>query len=303
MAESLTGEEAVGTALPVSSSARLGSAGRPKWLLVTPAVVLVLTAFCYPAIIMAVRSLNDPILGLQNYAWLLGSDTALAILRRTLIVAGLVTALCLVLGYPYAYLMSKSGPKARAVLTLFVLMPFWTSLMVRTFAWVIILQEQGILNSMLGFVGLPSLSLLRTTPGVMIGMCQVLMPFMVLPLYSGMRTIDPRVTEAAQIMGARPWKSFIKVYFPLSLPGALAGSFMVFILSLGFYITPAILGSPRQQLLPNALASQISELLNWGRGGALAVALLVCAGGMLLLVAGLLRRVMGSVSLEGRLDS
>jgi putative spermidine/putrescine transport system permease protein len=134
-------------------------------------------------------------------------------------------------------------------------------------------------------------------------MCQILMPFMVLPLYAGMRSIDPRVSDAASIMGAPPWKSFLSVYLPLSLPGVLAGSLMVFILSLGFYITPAILGSPRQQLLPNALASQVSDLLNWGHGGALAVALLVCAGAMLLFVSWGLKRITGSALLDRRLAS
>lgn len=270
---------------------------RGPWLMVTPAVVLVVAAFCYPAIVMIARSLTDPDVGLQNYEWLLGDHTALAVLLRTLVVAGLATLICLLLGYPYAYLMSVAGPRTTGVLALLVLMPFWTSLMVRTFSWVIILQENGVLNGMLSSVGLSSVSLLRTTPGVLLGMCQILMPFMVLPLYAGMRSIDNRLTDAGNIMGAPPWKTFLTVYLPLSLPGVFAGALMVFILSLGFYITPALLGSPRQELLPNALASQISGLLNWGHAGALAVALLVCAGGMLLLTAWVAKRVTGSASI------
>ena len=182
-------------------------------------------------------------------------------------------------------------------------MPFWTSLMVRTFAWVIILQEHGVLNIALGAVGLPPTSLLRTTPGVRVGMCPILLPLMVLPLYAGMRGIDRRVVQAGLSLGAPPWKTFLTVYLPLSLPGVLAGSMMVFILSLGFYVTPAVLGSPRQELLPNALASEVSDLLNWGHGGALAMALLVCAGAMLALAAWVSRRVTGAGGTAVRLPS
>lgn len=277
--------------------------GRLYGLLIAPAVVLVIAVFCYPAMAMIVRSFIEPGLGLQNYEWLLGNATAVEILIRTLVVAVLATAICLVLGYPYAYLMSVSGATGRGLLLLLVLMPFWTSLMVRTFAWVIILQDEGVLNAMLGVVGLPDTGLLRTTPGVLIGMCQILMPFMVLPLYAGMRGIDSRLVDAAHILGAAPRKAFLTVYLPLSLPGVFAGCLMVFILSLGFYVTPAMLGSPRQQLLPNALASEVSDLLNWGHGGALAVALLVCAGAMLVLAAWVSKRVTGSARIGSGVGS
>jgi len=270
---------------------------------VTPAVVVVLAVFCLPAVLIVARSLTDPVLGFQNYQWLLANDTALAILVRTLVVAVLATGICLLLGYPYAYLMTITGPTGRGLLTLLVLMPFWTSLMVRTFAWVIILQDSGVLNTALSAVGLPQTSLLRTTPGVLIGMCQILLPFMVLPLYAGMRGIDRRLVQAGHSLGAPPWKTFLTVYLPLSTPGVLAGSLMVFILSLGFYVTPAILGSPRQELLPNALASEVSDLLHWGHGGALAAALLVCAVAMLVLTAWVSRRVTGSGTTALRLTS
>ncbi len=281
-----------------------GSARRPRdrgWLLTTPALVLVAAAFCGPALLIVSRSFTDPQVGLQNFEWLLTDATALQVLARTLVVAGLATLICLVLGYPYAYLMTIAGNAGRSVLLLVVLLPFWTSLMVRTFAWVIILQQHGVLNTVLRSVGLPGVELLRTTPGVLIGMCQILMPFMVLPLYAGMRGIDRRLLDAGNILGAPPWKVFASVYLPLSLPGVFAGSLMVFVLSLGFYITPAVLGSPRQELLPNALASQINDLLAWGRGGALAVALLVCAGAMLAVAAWVSKRVTGSAAITSEL--
>lgn len=286
-----------------SVTARRHGERERSWLLLTPAVVLVLAIFCLPAMVMVFSSITEPVLGLQNYSWLLGDDTALDILGRTLVVATLATFFCLLLGYPYAYLMTVAGHSGRNVLTLLVLMPFWTSLMVRTFAWVIILQDHGLLNTVLGWVGLPPTELLHTTPGVLLGMCQILMPFMVLPLYSGMNAIDRRLLSAGESLGAPPWRAFLTIYLPLSVPGVLAGSLMVFVLSLGFYVTPAILGSPRQELLPNALASEVSELLNWGHGGALAVALLACAGAVLALTAWVSRRVTGSAVNAARITT
>ncbi|MQA95882.1 MAG: ABC transporter permease subunit [Streptosporangiales bacterium] len=229
----------------IRAGVRAAPARRPGgrgWLLVTPAVVLVLAVFCLPAVLMVIRGVTEPELGTQNFAWLLGNETALAVLVRTLVVADLATLVCLLLGYPYAYLMSVAG---------------------------------------------------RTGRGVLIGMCQILMPFMVLPLYAAMNAIDRRLLDAGHILGAPPGKAFWQVYVPLSLPGVFTGSLMVFVLSLGFYVTPAMLGSPRQELLPNALASEINDLLNWGHGGALAVALLVCVGAMFLLATWVSKRVTG----------
>jgi len=149
---------------------------------------------------------------------------------------------------------------------------------------------------------LPSAHLLRTTPGVLIGMCQVLMPFMVLPLSATMRTIDRRLIQAGQILGASPREAFWRIFVPLSLPGILAGTLMVFILSLGFYITPAILGSPKQELLPNALYTQISELLQWGHGAALAIALLLTAGVVLALSMAVSKKFGARISDASRLE-
>lgn len=246
--------------------------------LVLPVVTIVAVAFLIPVLLIMIRSVTDPQLGLQNYVWLLTNDYNIELIIRTLKLAGGATAITALLGYPYAYLLANSGPRLRGILIVIVLLPFWTSMMVRTFAWIIILQNNGVLNTVLSAFGLPTISILGTSTAVLIGMCQILMPFMVLPMASVMQSIDPRVPKAAQVMGATPSKSFLTVYLPLSLPGVLAGSLIVFILSLGFYITPALLGSPNEQILPNALFTQIAGLLNWGQGGALAVALLVTVG-------------------------
>jgi putative spermidine/putrescine transport system permease protein len=231
--------------------------------------------FVYPIGLMTWRSVADPQLGLQNYEWFFTSPVALNVLQRTFVTALAVTAVTLVLSYPYAYLMTLVGHPARALLTLLVLLPFWTSLMVRTFAWVVLLQDSGLVNDALGAIGMDPVRLIRTPTGVLIGMAQVLMPFMVLPLFAVMSGIDRRLLSAAQSLGAHPMIAYLRVYVPLSLPGITAGSLTVFITALGFYITPSLLGSPDDALISQQIFTQVNGLLQWGRGGAMAVVLLV----------------------------
>jgi len=257
-----------------------------------PALILVALGFVIPVAIILVMSFTDPEVGMQNFEWLATNSTAHDIIWRTIYIAVLATLITAVLAYPFAYLMATSSTLVRSILMVVVLLPFWTSMMVRAFAWIIILQKNGLLNTLLDVVGIEPLTILGTETAVLIGMCQILMPFMVLPMVSVMVGIDSRLPLAAQIMGAPKWKAFLQVYFPLSLPGVFAGSLIVFILSLGFYVTPALLGSPRQQLIPNALYTQVIELLSWGRGGALAVATLVMVGAVFLLLY-LVAKVMG----------
>lgn len=261
-------------------------------VLVWPALLLVALGFIVPVAIILVMSVTDPEPGIQNFEWLATNSTAHDIMWRTIYIAVLATLITAVLAYPFAYLMATSSTLVRSILMVVVLLPFWTSMMVRAFAWIIILQKNGLLNTVLGAIGIEPLTILGTNTAVLIGMCQILMPFMVLPMVSVMVGIDSRLPLAARIMGAPKWKAFLQVYFPLSLPGVFAGSLIVFILSLGFYVTPALLGSPRQQLIPNALFTQVLELLSWGRGGALAVATLVMVGAVFLLLF-LVAKVMG----------
>ncbi|MFE7231847.1 ABC transporter permease [Streptomyces sp. NPDC002405] len=267
---------------------RKGAGGRWGWLLL-PALVLLAVLFLVPLGLMAWRSVSEPTPGAGNYSWFFTSDVALATLVRTLAVGAVVTLVTLVLSYPYAYLMTVVGARARIWLTLLVLLPFWTSLMVRTFAWVVLLQDSGVVNQILGTVGLGPLQLIRTNAGVVIGMSQVLMPFMVLPLYAVMSGIDRRLLDAAQGMGARPATAFLRVFVPLSLPGVGAGALTVFITSLGFYVTPALLGSPDQALISQQIFTQVNGLLAWGRGGAMGVVLLAVTLVLLGLVGVVLR--------------
>jgi ABC-type spermidine/putrescine transport system permease subunit I len=163
------------------------------------------------------------------------------------------------------------------LLLIAVLLPFWSSLLVRTFAWQVLLRDTGVINRFLldlGVINEP-LALIRTTGGVIIGMSHILLPFMVLPIYAVMRRIDPEFGRAAANLGASPFASFIRIFVPLSLPGVLAGCLLVFILALGFYITPALLGGLRDQMISQLIVQQIQQRLDWGFGTAMSVLLVV----------------------------
>lgn len=284
------------TAAPPPGRARRGLRNGSLFL---PAAVLLAAFFLAPLAVMVVRAFTDPETGFQNFSWFFGDAVQVDVLIRTFRTALIVTVVCALLAYPYAYLMTVVGPLGLAVLTLLVLVPFWTSLMVRTFAWVILLQDSGVVNDVLGVFGLGPVQLIRTTTGVVIGMSQILLPFMVMPLYAVMRGIDRRLLQASSGLGAKPLTTFVKVWLPLSLPGLAAGALMVFISSLGFYVTPALLGSPDTSLVSQQIFTQVNGLLEWGRGGAMGVIVLVMTLVLLAVSAGALR-LLGGQRPEGR---
>jgi putative spermidine/putrescine transport system permease protein len=271
-----------------ASRSRLASAGKvdlkakrgaPRnwrpFLLLVPAFLVVSLFFLAPLVDVFIRSITDPQLGIQNYVWLFTSETNLVVTARTFGTAFLVTIVCVLLAYPYAYLMTIVGDRTRNLLQLFVMLPLWTSILVRTLAWLVLLQDTGPINGLLEAVfGIGPLPLIRSTFGVALGMSQVLLPFMVLPLYSAMAKIDKRLLPAASNLGARPITAFFTVYLPLSRPGIFAGSVTVFILGLGFYIIPALLGSSKEIMMSALMYQQISVFLVWGHGTALGIFLL-----------------------------
>jgi putative spermidine/putrescine transport system permease protein len=265
-------------------AARRPRTGRRIALLVIPATVFVALAFLVPMVRLGWLSVTSPAPGLGNYAKIFSDGISLPIMGRTLRMAVTVTVVTLLCGYPYAYLMTVVSARWRAVLLAIVLMPFWTSLMARNFAWVVLFQDNGPLHSALRVIGLGSVHPLGTATGVTIAMAQVMLPFMVLPLYSNLKGIDRRLMPAALSLGARPIVAFGRVYLPLSLPGMAAGTTMVLILSLGFYITPALVGSPQQSMIAQLIASKVQQVLDFGGGGALSFALLVVAVVLLALV-------------------
>jgi putative spermidine/putrescine transport system permease protein len=190
---------------------------------------------------------------------------------RTLLVSGLVTLFCFLLGYPIAYLLCTLPARSSNLLMILVLLPFWTSLLVRTTAWIVLLQKEGVINSLLLALGVISapLELMFNRFGVVIAMTHILLPFMILPLYSVMKMVSPSYVRAARSLGASPWTAFWKVYFPQSLPGVSAGGLLVFILAIGYYITPALLGGAGDQMISYFIADNLSRSLNWGLASAL----------------------------------
>ncbi|GLZ51631.1 ABC transporter permease [Actinomycetospora sp. NBRC 106378] len=250
-------------------------ARRVSLLLAVPALLVLLVFFVVPALRLLWLSVTTPEPGFGNYTALVADDVTTTIVLRTLLMAAVVTVVCVLVAYPYAYLMTIVSGRWRGVLLAVVLVPFWTSLMARTFAWVVLLQDNGVVNQVLGAVGLGPVRLLGTTAGVTLAMAQVMLPFVVLPVYTAMRGIDRRLVDAALSLGARPVTAFTRVYLPLSLPGVAAGATLVMVLSLGFYVTPSLVGSPQQSMLAQFISVQVNQLVDFGAAGALAVTLLV----------------------------
>ena len=203
----------------------------------------------------------------------------LLLFYRTLEISFLVTVFCLVLGYPVAYLMSVLPLRTSNLLLILVLLPFWTSLLVRTTAWIAMLQAQGVMNDLFVVFGLASdedrFSLIYNKTGTLIAMTHILLPFMILPLYSVMKTIPPSYVRAAKSMGATDWTAFWRVYFPNSVAGIGAGALLVFILAIGYYITPALVGGQDGQMISNFIDFHMRSSLNWNLAAAMGVVMLI----------------------------
>jgi putative spermidine/putrescine transport system permease protein len=206
-----------------------------------------------------------------------------ALFGKTFLLSALITFLCLCLAFPIAHLLATLPPSKSNLLMILVLLPFWTSLLVRTSSWIVLLQDQGVVNNILVSLGIigdgARLSMMYNRTGTIVVMTHVLLPFMVLPLYSVMRVIDPRYVRAARSLGATSWTAFRRIYLPQTLPGVAAGSLLVFILAVGYYITPALVGGADGQLISNMIQFHMGNS-NWAMAAALSVILLV---GVLLL--------------------
>ncbi|GGF58030.1 polyamine ABC transporter substrate-binding protein [Paracoccus acridae] len=197
---------------------------------------------------------------------------------RTFWLSLLITAITFVLGFPIAHLLATLPMRKSNLLMILVLLPFWTSLLVRTTSWMVLLQQQGVINDILVWLGVigagQRLQMIYNQTGTIIAMTHILLPFMILPLYSVMRTINPSYVRAARSLGATSWTAFRRVYFPQTLPGLGAGALLVFILAVGYYITPALVGGSSGQLISNMIAMHMTDTLNWSMAAALAALLL-----------------------------
>ena len=240
-----------------------------------PAVLLLLGVVVVPLALVLVLSFGWPDWTFEHFRRIGIDPTLLPILMRTLWIAFVVTVLCAVLGYPVAYLMVRVSPRMRSIIMLMIILPMWTSLLVRTYAWMAILGRRGVVNSALQSLGITDapMTLLYTRLSVYIGMTHVMLPFMILPLYAVLRRIDFRLVAAATSLGASRTTAFFLVFFPLSLPGVLAGSILVFILSIGFFVTPAILGGLSETTFVMLIERQVNQFFNWPLAAAMSVVL------------------------------
>ena len=247
-------------------------------LLLVPAVLVLLALFVYPLLGIADRSVYRPRVGytLDYYAQIWRVPVYLTVIWRTFQISALVTLLCLALGYPLAYVLATLRPRVAQLLMIVVILPFFTSIIVRTYAWMVLLGRNGVVNQWVTWLGLTDapLPLLYNKGGVLIGMTYVLLPYMVLTVYSVMRGIDSAFVRAAHSLGASGWQAFRKVFLPLSLPGIAGGTLLVFILSLGFFITPALMGGPGDVMIAMLIEREVEFTLNWSFASALAVILL-----------------------------
>ena len=247
----------------------------PYLLMVTALIVIPVGWLFYLSFIG-----RDGSLSFENYERMMKSKAYIRIFLTTFKISILTTIICAAIGYPLAYFMSQLSRKWANICMIGVLIPFWTSLLVRTYAWLVLLQKKGLLNNMAIEMGLISepVKIVHNTTGTLIGMVHIMLPFLILPLYANMRAIDKDALKAASSLGATPTRAFWTVFFPLSLPGLLAGLLIVFVLCLGFYVTPAILGGGRVIMAAMKISSNIELYFSWGAASALGVVLLVVTG-------------------------
>lgn len=248
----------------------------PGWLLVAPFLVVVLALYLGPLANILWLSLTDPEPGLGNYEALFTKDTLARIMWTTFRICLITTVFSVVLGYAVAYAMVHAHQKQQHIMLTLLLVSFWISVLVRTFAWLMLLGRNGLVNQSLDTIGLVSqpVAFMRNELGVLIGMIHYMVPYAVLPLLANMQTLDPRVMAASRNLGANGVQTFRRIYLPLTLPGIVAATLLVFILSLGFYITPAILGGGKVLMVAEYISVQLLVTLKWGTAAMLGTLML-----------------------------
>lgn len=244
--------------------------------LLMPALLLLVIFFMLPVLSLLLRSVLEPTPGLHNYAQLLGSTTYLRVFGNTFLVATVVTVVTVAIGFPTAWLLAIAPRKLSSLLFAILLLSMWTNLLARTFAWMVLLQQTGPINRLLMALGVINepLTLVNNLIGVTIGMTYIMLPFLVMPLHATLRGIDPSTLRAAAICGASRSQAFWRVLVPLAMPGVASGALMVFVMALGYFVTPALLGGASYMMLAELIAQLVQQLLNWGLAGAAAFVLL-----------------------------
>lgn len=244
-----------------------------------PAILLILVILLIPVGWLFYVSFigADGQFSMENYERMIKRKSYARIFRTTFEVSLLTTGLCILIGYPLAYFMSQLPNKIANLCLITVLLPFWTSLLVRTYAWLVLLQKRGLINDWGISLGLwdEPLKMVHNMSGTLIGMVHIMLPFLILPVYGAMKSMDRDFLKAASNLGASPVKAFWTVFFPLSAPGLFAGSLIVFVLCLGFYVTPAVLGGGKVIMVSMKIASNIELFVNWGAASSMGVVLLI----------------------------
>jgi putative spermidine/putrescine transport system permease protein len=258
----------------------VSGAARPAFLLALPLTLFFLLFFIAPLGVLAVVSLGDATgtsLGVSQYGRIFGDGLSLGVLVDTLLLGVKSTAVCVVFGYPLAWLCATAPPRLRGVLLFIVILPILTSVVVRSFAWIVILGRQGIINHLLLASGLSSqpVALLFTEPGVVAVLAQVQMPLMVLPLLTAMNRIDPNLSDASAALGAGQWRTFRRVILPLSLPGLIAGCILVYAASVTAFVTQTLIGGARLVYMPLFIYQQAISANAWAFAAALSIVFLV----------------------------
>ncbi len=245
------------------------------WLLLLPLAAYLLVFFVVPLVDVAIMSVTEPKLSLDNYAKVLTGSLYRKVFINTFATAGLVAVCCLLVGYPLAYLMAHSSDRTALLILLLVTMSFWTSFLVRTYAWMVLLGNQGPVIWLMETIGVADPPhLLFTRFSSTLAMVHILAPYMIMNIYTVMKKIDPALVKSAESLGARGFSVFRHVYLPLTAPGIANGLVLVFVICLGFYVTPVLLGSPREQMIAGLIGHQIEEFLAFGLGSAMAMVLL-----------------------------
>lgn len=273
-------------------------AHRSTYFLILPAVLLVTAFFVFPIANVLLMSVTEPTPGLGNFRELIDNELIHRVWWNTFRICVATTVIAVGFGYLVAYAMAHVGERHRTTMIACVMVTFWLSVLIRSFAWLVLLRGSGVVNSFLMEIGLidAPLRLVRNEIGVLIGMAHYMLPVAILPLYSNMRNISGRYVDAARSLGAGPLRAFMLVYLPLTKPGVIAAAILVFIISLGYYITPAILGGGRVVMIAEYIRVGFDETLQWGRATMLASTLLFVVVALLVLFSRVvdIKKVFGS---------
>ena len=258
-----------------------------KRLTLLPGILLILVMFLIPVGIVFQQGLFDPVFTTEHFSRFANRGAYMWVFWNTLQISAVVSLACLLIGYPIAYFIVRQPPGRRPFLMFLVLVPMWMSILARTYAWMVVLGKEGIINQFLLTIGLVEqpVKMLFTTGAVYVCMVQIMLPILIVTCFSSMTEINQSLLRAGRIMGAGPFRAFKEIFLPLSAEGAITGTLIVFILSMGFFIVPALIGGRRDTMMANIIAGQVSQT-NWGFAAALSIVLLVAVLLVLVLVRG-----------------